>query len=621
VLIALAVGFGTLALRAFGALESLELSAYDWFVRLRPATGAADGRIALITVTEDDLRARGWPLSDDVLADVLERVARLRPRAVGVDIYRDQPVPPGSERLAATLARYERLVWVMKFGDGASGVPPPPALRNTEAVGFNDILVDPGGVVRRGLLFLDDGVRVVSAFGLRLALLYLEPAGVTAEADPRDPRLFRLGRVTIRPLEPNDGGYVGADARGYQFLLDFRGARHSFPSFDLGTVLSGKLAGDALRDKIVVLGVTAESVKDHFYIPHSRTLGDNQQIPGVVLHAHIASQLLSIGMDGVRPMASPPEWQEAVWIVLWSTLAALLALGVRSPWRLGSAALGGLVALTLVDGIAFAYGWWLPLVPAAIGWVSAAGGATSYFAYRETMERAALMQLFSRHVSKEVAETLWRHREQFVKGGRPHSQRLVATVLFSDLMGFTSVSEKLAPEALMEWLNEYMEAMTVEISRHGGVINKYIGDSIMAMFGAPLARTTDAEIRADAVNAVECALALEAALERLHREWRARGLATIGMRIGIFTGPMVAGSLGGPERLEYTVVGDTVNTASRLESFDKELFAHTTCRILIGEATLRYLGDQFVAERVGDATLKGKEEKVAVYRIIGRTPR
>ncbi|HEY3067423.1 MAG TPA: adenylate/guanylate cyclase domain-containing protein [Methylomirabilota bacterium] len=615
-LIALAVCFGTLTLRALGTLESLELSAYDWFVRLRPDAAAPDTRIALITVTEGDLQTHGWPLSDGVLAEVLQRLARLQPRAIGVDIYRDRPVPPGSERLAATLARPEGIVWVMKFGDGASGVPAPPALRDTEAVGFNDILVDPGGTVRRGLLFLDDGVRTVSSFALRLALLYLGPAGVTARADPRDERLFRLGQVTIRPLEPNDGGYVAADARGYQFLLDFRGARQSFRAFDLTALLSGKLDASALRDKIVILGVTAESVKDHFYIPHSRTLVTNQQIPGVVLHAHIASQLLHIGIDGARPTVSPPEWQKALWVLLWSALAALLAVVVRSPWRLTFGAVGGLVALTLVDGLAFANGWWLPLVPPAIAWLASAGGATSYLAYRETMERAALMQLFSKHVSKEIAEALWRHRDQFLEGGRPHSQRLVATVLFTDLMGFTSVSEKLAPEALMEWLNEYMEVMAGEISRHGGVINKYIGDSIMAMFGVPVARTGDEEIRADAVNAVQCALALESALERLNHRWRERGLATIGMRIGIFTGPMVAGSLGGADRLEYTVIGDTVNTASRLESFDKELFAHSPCRILIGEATLRYLGDRFVTERVGDATLKGKEEKIAVYRVV-----
>jgi adenylate cyclase len=622
VFIALAICFGTLALRAFGTLESLELSAYDWFIRLRPGAVAGDSRIAIITVTERDLQSHGWPLSDEVLAEVLERLARLRPRAVGVDIYRDHPVPPGSERLAATLAGNEHIVWVMKFGDGSSGgVPPPPALRNTEAIGFNDILVDPGGIVRRGLLFLDDGAQTVSSFALRLALLYLEPAGVTPQPDPRDARLFRLGRVTIPPFEPHDGGYVAADARGYQFLLDFRGARQSFPSFDLTTVLSGRLEASALRDKIVMLGVTAESVKDHFYIPHSRALVTNQQIPGVVLHAHIVSQLLSIGMEGARPMASPPEWQKALWILLWSVMGGLLALTVRSPWRLAAAAVGGLMALTLVDAIAFAKGWWLPLVPAAIGWLASAGGATSYFAYRETMERAALMQLFSKHVSKEIAEALWRHRDQFLEGGRPHSQRLVATVLFTDLMGFTSVSEKLAPEALMEWLNEYMEAMAGEISRHGGVINKYIGDSIMAMFGAPVARTSDDEIRGDAVNAVECALALESALEQLNHRWRERGLSTIGMRIGIFTGPMVAGSLGGAERLEYTVIGDTVNTASRLESFDKELFAQSPCRILIGEATLRYLGDHFVTERVGDATLKGKEEKIAVYRVRGKTQR
>jgi adenylate cyclase len=141
-------------------------------------------------------------------------------------MYRDVPVPPGTDALNAVLTRDRRVVAVTKFGEGASsGVRPPPVLAGTDQVGFNDILVDPGGVVRRGLLFLDDGTNVLSSFALQLALRYLEPEGVVPSPDPDDEALIRLGRTTIRPLEPNDGGYVRADARGYQFLLDFLGGR------------------------------------------------------------------------------------------------------------------------------------------------------------------------------------------------------------------------------------------------------------------------------------------------------------------------------------------------------------------------------------------------------------
>ena len=191
--------------------------------------------------------------------------------------------------------------------------------------------------------------------------------------------------------------------------------------------------------------------------------------------------------------------------------------------------------------------------------------------YRETVERTHLMQLFSRHVSPEVAEAIWRQRDQFLDGGRPRPERLMVTVLFTDLTGFTAVSEKHTPEALLDWLNEYMDAMAREVSRHGGVIRQYAGDAIVAIFGIPVPRQTEAEIDQDARNAVHCALAMETALRELNRRWRSESRPTTGMRVGIFTGPVVAGTLGSAERSEYVVVGDTVNTASRLESFDKDV--------------------------------------------------
>ncbi|MCI0406998.1 MAG: adenylate/guanylate cyclase domain-containing protein [Acidobacteria bacterium] len=624
-LVAVLVALGMLGLRRFGMLEALELTGYDWYIRLQPSDPAPDSRIMLIAITERDIHEQGgWPLSDGALAQAVESLARYRPRAIGVDIYRDVPVPPGSRRLDAVLTRDRRVVVVTKFGEGLSdGVPPPAALKNTDQVGFNDILVDPGGTVRRGLLFLDDGATTAHSFALRLALLYLQAEGITPRPDPGDPGLLRLGRTTIRALEPNDGAYVGADARGYQFLLDFRGGRGSFPSVSLTTLVSGKMEPEAVRDKIVLIGVTAESVKDHFYTPYSRGLQADQHIAGVAIHAHIVSQLLRIGLEGASPAATLAEWQEAIWILLWSAMGGFIGLSVRSPWRFSLAAGGGLLGLGLFDFAAFFAGWWLPLVPPAMTWLISAGGVTAYMAYQETAQRAVLMQLFSRHVSREVAETIWQQRDHFLDGRRPRSQRLVVTALFTDLTGFTTVAEKLPPEALMEWLNEYMDAMAQEVSTHGGVIRQYAGDSIVVIFGVPVPRRTDAEIGQDAVNAVNCALAMETTLFKLNRRWRAEDRPMTGMRIGIFTGAVVAGTLGS-ERSEYVVVGDTVNTASRLESFDKELFPpdpeHSPCRILIGETTVCHLGDQFETERVGEVSLKGKEQRVGIYRVLGRAP-
>ena len=166
--------------------------------------------------------------------------------------------PPGTEALNAVLAGDRRVVAVTKFGEGPStGVRPPPVLAGTDQVGFNDILVDPGGVVRRGLLFLDDGASVIPSFALQLALRYLEPEGIVPTPDPGDEALLRLGRTTIRPLEPNDGGYVRADARGYQFLLDYHGAPRFFTSIELTALLDGGAPSDLMRGKINLFGLDA----------------------------------------------------------------------------------------------------------------------------------------------------------------------------------------------------------------------------------------------------------------------------------------------------------------------------------------------------------------------------
>ncbi len=622
-LVVLLGGLGVFGMRSAGILESLELAAYDWYLRLRPFESRPDPRILLVEVTENDIQEqKGWPLSDAVLAKTIEGLAQYGPRAIGLDIYRDLPVPPGGDQLSRALT-VPNVVVVTKFAEGSSaGVRPPAVLKGTEQIGFNDIVLDPGGTVRRGLLFLDDGVRVLYSFALRLALLYLRPEGVVPQPDPVDPRLIRLGRTTIRPLEPNDGPYVGTDARGYQFLLDFKGGRASFRAVTLTDLLSGTINPEEVKGKIVLIGITADSVKDEFYTPYSRGLRTNQQTPGVAIHAQIASQLLRMALGEASPMATASEWQNGIWILLWSAMGGLIGLRMRSAWRFSLAGGGGLLALGLFDFAAFLGNRWLPLVPPAMAYLISATVVTAYMSYQEMAQRAVLMKLFSRHVSKEVAETIWQQREQFVDGGRPRPQRLIATVLITDLTGFTTVSERFSPEQLMEWLNEYMDAMAHEVSRHGGVIRQYAGDSIVVIFGVPVARQSREEICQDAANAVNCALAMEAALLQINRRWRAAGKPVTGMRVGILTGPVVAGTLGSAERSEYVTVGDTMNTASRLESFDKELFPPDPdthpCRLLVGESTLAYLGDQFETEWVGDLSLKGKEHPVGAYRVLGR---
>ncbi len=607
-----------LGLRWTGYLQSLELDAYDRLLRWRSVSTEADSRIVLIGVTEQDLQTWGWPLSDEILAQLLQRLVQdYRPRVIGLDIYRDRPVGLGAEQLEQ-IFKNNPIIGIMKFGGQAQKTLQAHHALSADQVGFNDILIDPDGIVRRGLLFLDDGQTSFYSFALRLTLGYLATKNMGLQPDPANPYHVRLGSVTLPPLEANHGGYAQMDAQGYQVLLDFHPATVPFPSFSLSQILKGAVTVQNLRDRIVIIGVTAESVKDFFHTPLKHGLGIDGHDFGIGIHAHLTSQLLGNALDNIEPIRSLHEAWETVWIWLWTVLGGLAGFRLRTLWGFVLTMVLGLTGLGLLDYGLFLQHWWIPLVPPALGWFMAAALVTAYISSQEKAQRAQLMGLFSRYIPRDVAEDLWQQREQFMDGGRPRPQWLIATVLFTDLKGFTSVSEQMEPPVLMDWLNGYMETMAHLVTAHHGVVDKFMGDAIMAVFGVPVARTQEDDIKQDALHALECALAMEAELDRLNTLWKAQNLPAIGMRIGIYTGPLVAGSLGSSERMEYTVIGDTVNTASRLESFDKSLTSERVCRILIGEATLRYLDERFTTRRVGAVDLKGKAEKITVHQVLGR---
>jgi len=612
-----------LVLRSIGTFEYLELAAYDTFIRWLPRTSAKASHITLVRVTEDDIEKYGWPLSDAVLAQALTNLLEHQPRAVGLDIFKDLSVPPGEEELRAVMTENRNIVVPMKFGAAEDlSIRPPPALAGTEQVGFNDILVDPGGIVRRGLLFLDDGKQVFHSFALRLAILYLAGEKIIPKPDPDIPSYIRLGTVTIRPFGSEDGGYVRADDQGYQFLLDYQRGSHPFPSYSLNRILTKDIKPFDINGKVTIIGFDSQGVKDFFYTPFSRRLKYDQQITGIALHAHIADQLIRFGLGESRPVTPFSESIEILFLLITCFLGVALSAFLRSVWSISMAVLSGVILLGLTFFLLFNFRIWVSAVTPAIAFVSSAAMFTGYKAATEKKERGMLMQLFSQHLSPEIAEDIWRRRSQFLKEGRPIPRKLTDTILFADLSGFTSVSEKMPPGELLGWLNTFMESMSNIIMEHGGIIDEFIGDGLKADFGVPIPRNSPDEIRKDAVNAVKCALEMERELDRLNDVWRTETLPNVRMRIGITTGEVVAGSLGSSRRLQYTTIGDTVNIASRLESLElpADLGYHgkSYSRILLSEATYRLVDGPINTERIGEFELKGRKEKIAVYRVIGR---
>lgn len=625
-LIVLFVFACTFVVRHLGWLQSLEFRAYDAFIRHQQKAETSDP-IVIVEMTEADIHnpLLDWPIYDDKLAELLRKLAAAQPAAIGLDIWRDIPVPKhgtGIHEFNQVLLSNANIIPIFTLG----GIAPPEVLKgNADRIAFNDNFPVDTEVnriipaVRRSMLFGDaDSGGSFYSLPFRLAMIYLERKGIQPEFDPADPKVLRLGKARVRQFQADDGAYVGADAGGWHMLLDFRCPDH-FTRYSVSDALSGRIPPEILRDRIILIGLNTQSVFDERVTPiHRRHLG-------VEVQAMTVNQLLRQALEGEKPLQFWSDWVEDAWVLLWCLIGGAIGYHVRSPWRFGPESIACLLVLGATAWVAFSNGWWIPLAAPAVAYAPAAVLVTSYVSFREKKQRGQLMQLFSRQVSPDIAQALWEQREEFLAGQRPRTQKLTATVLFTDLVAFTATSEKMEPALLMDWLNEYMEVMATVIMAHQGVVEKYIGDAIMSVFGVPLPRTSEEEIRQDACNAVRCALAMRTKMGELNEQWKARGLPLSGMRVGIHTGSLVAGSLGSSERQEYTVIGDTVNTASRLENFSlvgagpSQPDTGNRCRILISEATQRLLGDEFQTREVGNMILKNKKEPVTIFAVISAT--
>jgi len=601
-----------------GLVQWLELKAYDALVRSTPPA-AGRRSITVVRLTEQDIRSDqfSYPVTDRELTGLLSKLLEPGPRAVGVDIFRDIDVPPGRDELNGLLKDDFRVVVVWKYSaDGSKRIGPPAVLEGTDQAGFGNVIRDIDGVVRRGLLFVDDEQGYYTSLPFELAVRYLAAEGVVPGADEDDPNLMRLGRLLFRPMERNDGLYVDMDAAGHQMLLDYTAAR-PFPSYSFGDVLAGRVDANDIRGKVVLVGIAADSVKDHFPTPI------DDRMVGVEWNGYFIDQLLRAALDGAAHVRFLAGWQEAGWTLLWAVLGGCVGLAARSPLRFGAAAVAGIAAVGGCGAAGFHAGWWLPVVLPAGSWFLSAVVVTSYVSERERRQRRSLMRLFGQHVSREVAETVWRRRGELA-GGPPWSERTTATVVFADLVDFSDVSKDLPTQRMVAWLNQYLEAVSALVIEHGGWVNKYIGDGVMAVFGAPALRTTPEQIGQDALSAVRCAVAIRGRLVELNERWHAEDLPAVGMRIGIHTGPLVAAIVGSRRRVEYTVLGGTVNVASRLESLDKEMMddrvAPGRCRVLISGATLERLGGRAEARFVRSATVKGSQEPVDVFAVAAAGP-
>ena len=627
-----------LRLAEFRPLEVIELRGLDTRLKQRGAMPHTD-EVVVVAVDNDSLKELGrWPWSRSRVGELFERINAGGPKVVGVDLVQSEPTAscelgslgdalapecresltqalhgPQSEdaRLANSVRAAERIVLGYFFsndgdespygGESAyalvqrapgaddSAVPRGrhvtqnlPALASAAAgLGYFNFGPDVDGLFRRASLALRFHDRVV----LPLSLAMLQRAW------PERPTAIRFGPAGVELARIGDIE-LPVDRHG-ALLINYRGAGHTFRYLSAADVLAGRVAPAEFRDKYVVLGISAVAVGDIRAAPF------DAEYPGVEIHATVLDNVLR------RDFIRVPSWSGPD---LAAILALCLLLGVLLQFTRGAASAG--LAAAVIAGYLLATQWLfihtgLALVavyPALAGMLTyVAIGVHHYVAVdREHRRTRRTLEVY---LSPTLAAYL-SERPEMIRLGGEKSDR---SVLFSDVQGFTSISERLAPEQLVELLNAYLGEMTDAVFAQDGMLDKYIGDGVMAVWGAPVPQADHA------ARACRSALAMIERLAILNARNAARGGPTLRVRIGLNSGPMVFGNMGSAGHLSLTVMGDNVNLGARLEGVNKQY--GTT--ILASEATVAAAGDTIVARELDVVRVKGKNDTVRIYEVLG----
>jgi CHASE2 domain-containing sensor protein/predicted Ser/Thr protein kinase len=382
------VSIGVVGAQEVGLLQGLELSVFDQMVRLRAQT-QPDPRLLVVTIDDEDLRRQKQSvLSDETYAAVFAQLQRHKPRAIGLDIYRDLPVPPGRDRLLRAFENPNTIA-IRKLPEANTpGTPPPPI--NPEQIGFNDIIQDSDKVVRRAFLFAGQDDEPQSSFAFRLANLYLSQQQILPDNEPDRPEEIRWGKAHLRPLGAEAGGYARFDHGGYQLLIDYRRVGSIARTVSISQLLSGQVNPELIRDKAVLIGTTAQSANDSMSTPYSAFVRDEVNMPGVLVHAQVVSQLLAMALDGAG-LRFLPWGLELPWISGWAWVGAAIAWRYRRPLGLAiGMTLGGSVLVASTAAL-FSQSWWLPIVAPLLALSLGGLSVVVYHNYRFSQEQRLLL--------------------------------------------------------------------------------------------------------------------------------------------------------------------------------------------------------------------------------------
>lgn len=363
-----------IVLRQVGGLQALELFTFDTMVRLQTERDP-DPRLLVVEITEEDIRnQREWPMSDQTMANIIAKLQAQNPKAIGIDVYRDIPQGEGQEALAKVLEA-SNVIAIESLGISKEDSIPAPAAISKQQVGFNDLPIDSDGILRRSLLFAALEDEELYSFALQLSLKYLEDRDIPFSVD-RD--AVYLGNTQFKNLTPDAGGYDSIDTGGYQMLMDYRSSSWVARKVTLSELLTNQVRPSWIEDKVVLIGVTAPSLKDFFYTPYSAKKSDEHVMSGVLVHAQIVSQILGSVLDEQPLFWYMPAWAEVGWISLWAFAGGFLVWKMKRSALLGLAIVASFGGLGSACLLSFSLMGWVPFAAPALAFLLTGGALMTY---------------------------------------------------------------------------------------------------------------------------------------------------------------------------------------------------------------------------------------------------
>ena len=601
ILSAVAVGLTVFALVAGLStsrwFEVAELKALDHLVRRYADPAKANSNLVLLAIDESSLEAFGrWPWPRDRFGYVVRYLKQAGARAVVFDVMffeADENAEEFDQSFADDLKAAGNVFLPMLFQAEPAAIPPEAQPRATVTVESSDARQAPD--THAGVK-LPIPVLAQQARGLGVINL-------SADADGPTRRVPLLGQVNGNVVP-----HLSVAVAQYLLLIDWYGSleqTYHTKRYSIGRVLQAfaqqekgerpSLDSALFKDKIVFVAGTAAGLYDLRVTPFSAAT------PGVLIHMAALDNLLH-----GQGLQAAPRWFSLTTLLLLCLASAGTFMLFRSyPVKFG-VTIGLAVAYYGLVVHAFAgHERWLELVFPEAALALTFGTAATVEYVTEGKQRRLMRAAFDKYMSSEVVEEIMRNPEAIKLGG----EKKEITIFFSDIAGFTTISEKMSPEDLVTLLNRYLSAMTTIIkTTHRGNVNKYLGDGIMALFGAPLDDPKHASL------ACYAALDCQVELARLREVWKRERLPEIGARIGLNSGPCIVGNMGSEERMEYTVTGDSVNLASRLEGASK----YYDTLILIGQRTAELAKNDVEVREIDLLRVKGKKEPVVVFELLAR---